>query len=152
MGNELKAATPNDRSGEILVSFSSRWEEKIMGGGVKVVFRKKIPATFTPTRMYIYVGVPLCKIIAISDVVKAEFVDHGVALSLKDEGGISKKELLEYIGDIKKIGIYHIDNIFILEKPISMDYLIEKYDCKPPQSFFALSTNGSELLKLETSK
>jgi hypothetical protein len=50
------------------------------------------------------------------------------------------------------MGVYYIENLLILENPVEMNELKERYGFTAPQSFFAMSQQGSEFLRKEIIK
>ncbi len=149
MTNKLKALAADEHSGDVVVSFSSKWKDALVEGEIEVVFRKRIPVKFSPKRMVIYIGSPECELFGTADIVEASFVDKRKAMSLAEKGKISKAELENYIGNLSEVGVYKISNICQFNQPISMSELKDKYGFNPPQSFFSISKKGLELLSKE---
>lgn len=130
--------TSKEKSRSVVYSFDGRWEESLTSGQVKVFFRKRRPV-LTPSRVFIYIGVPVKKIIGFSDVTKIESVDLEAAKEIKKSGAITENELLSYVGTNRTVSAIWIARPTLFSKPFTLSDLSESHGFNPPQSFCKLS-------------
>ena len=89
----FKAETIEERSGDILVPFSSSWIKKIERPDFSVVFRKKIPSADPPKRMFIYVGSPSSKIVGYAPIRETKKIRKEDALELADKAALNRLDI-----------------------------------------------------------
>ncbi|MBB6190871.1 putative transcriptional regulator [Sphingobium wenxiniae] len=118
----------------VVYSFEGRWEDSLRSGKVRVFFRKRRPVN-VPERIYLYVGVPIKKIIGYAEVDKIADISQSEAISIKSYGHITKDEIVTYMGERKYINAIYIKNHKIFKTPLSLNFLEENFGFNPPQSF-----------------
>lgn len=139
-----------EKPGSVVYSFEGRWEEPLISGRVKVFFRKRRPVV-TPSRVFIYVGVPVKKIVGFADVTKIESVDLNAALGIKKSGSITENELVSYIGADRSVSAIWIGKPKIFSEPFTLSELNNLHSFNPPQSFSNVSVDfESFLLRAKT--
>ena len=124
----------NTRPRSVVYSFEGRWEEALRQGSVRVFFRKRRPVII-PDRVYLYVGVPVKKIIGSCAIENIESVDLPSATSLRKEGAITENELIKYIGETGSVHAIHISAPTIFDSPLPLKELEDEFGFSPPQSF-----------------
>lgn len=137
--------TELEKTGSVIYSFDGRWEEPLVAGEVKVFFRKRRPV-ITPSRVFIYVGVPVKKVIGFSDVEKIEAVDLEAARKIKTSGAITESELTSYIGQEGKVSAIWIGKLTLFTEPFTLTELNQRHGFNPPQSFSKVSPDFEEFL------
>lgn len=145
MSNSIsfKSQTVAERSGDILVSFSSRWAVRLRGNFPKYVFRRRVPNSFAPIRVFIYLASPVSQIIGSFSVKKIQQLALADALNLAGDAQIDTEELIAYFHGYDKMGCYIVEKSVLFVRPISLLELREHFDFFPPQSFVALSAESS---------
>lgn len=122
----------------VVYSFEGRWKASLTAGEVKVFFRKRRPVD-TPSRVFIYVGVPVKKIIGFAEVKKVEPIKLSSAIKIKKIGAITESELTSYIGRDKTVHAIWIDELTLLPDHFTLSDLNERHGFNPPQSFSNVS-------------
>ena len=145
--NWFKAATSEDRSGDILVSFDPSWLNALRSGSIKYVLRRRYPKTFVPQQMYLYVGRPHSKLIGFARVLALRDVTHSQAALLERHTGLTTEQLNTYFGKYGKLGCYVLSSVTLYAEPLTYVQLREQSGFSPPQSFVALSRRASEWLR-----
>ncbi|GJL86603.1 hypothetical protein [Hyphomonas sp. KY3] len=149
-GFAFKAAGQEDASNEIVVSFSAHWRGSLLNADIKHVFRKRVPKSFEPRLMYIYVGSPHSEIIGRAEINSIELLDFDSAVSLLESAKLTKQELSSYFGNDPVVGCYDIANIELAAEPLSLNSLFHHSGFHPPQSFVRASIGASSWLKTQT--
>lgn len=129
--------SPNDNP-PVIYSFDGRWEEPLRRGDVRVFFRKRRPVRM-PSRVFIYLGVPVKAIIGSAKVESISAVTLDEAIAIRRDGAITENELIKYIGDKGSVHAIRIDEIKIFTKAFSLDELNRDFNFNPPQSFSIMS-------------
>lgn len=101
--NWFKAENNDDRSGDILVSFDAKWHLAFQKGGIQYVFRKRVPTSFKPEVIWIYMGSPVKQIIGRAKVVSVKHCNKKEAGKYLEKAMLSSKEFNDYIGFDEKI-------------------------------------------------
>ena len=127
-----------ENSRSVVYSFDGRWEKALASGKVKVFFRKRRPV-LTPSKVFIYVGVPVKKIIGFASVKNIEPVDLEAAMKIKQSGAITENELISYVGTDRTVSAIWIERPTLFSEPFSLSDLSESHGFNPPQSFCKLS-------------
>ena len=141
--NWFKADTPDDRSQDILVSFSSRWNDLLRNGSINLVFRRRYPKTLGAKRMFIYVGSPYSEIIGFSIIKDIKPMTFTEGIRLLDKAQITKPELEMYFQGYSSVGGYRVSKITLFDSPVSLQTLRGESGFSPPQSFVFLSKRAS---------
>lgn len=144
--NWFKAKTNEERSGDILVSFASRWKAPLVDKGVEFIFRRRFPTSFSPCRMFFYIGAPYSELIGYSFIKKVTRINLSEALELVDGACITRDELEKYFQGYGEIGCYQVYDITLFKAPISLADLRGETGFSPPQSFVSLSMQAMRWL------
>jgi len=144
--NWFKAISPDDRSGEILVSFSHQWFKKIDRNNISVVFRRRVPRASAPKRLYIYLGAAASSLVGFANILKLHDIDLNGALKLAEKSGLTERDLRGYFAGRESIGCYRIGDIFLFDRAIPLKELRQESGFNPPQSFLFVSKKASEWL------
>ena len=142
----FKAETIEERSGDILVPFSSSWIKKIERPDFSVVFRKKIPSADPPKRMFIYVGSPSSKIVGYAPIRETKKIRKEDALELADKAALNRLDISDYCRGHTNLGCYVIGSIKLFKHPITLVELQETSGFNPPQSFLFMSKKATKWL------
>jgi len=137
----------HDRSDSVLVSFDSKWEESFLNKNIFAVFRKRVPITFLPAVLYIYINSPGSRVIGKAKIKKIELVDISTAISLSNSACISGEEIRSYIGNSNKLGVYLLDKFAAAPTPATLKAIRKHMKFYPPQSFLILSKQSKALLE-----
>lgn len=136
---QTKAASRDDASNAVIVSFESRWEsifcEKRLSGFIRKRLPKSVPVEF----VYAYFGSPSCRIALRAKVLKIEEVPVAKIQSNTTSLCISKNEVADYCFGSPTIGLCTVGKIQIARYPISLAKLKTRLAFFPPQSFLILS-------------
>lgn len=145
MSNSIsfKSQSASERSGDILVSFSSRWIDRLRGSSPRYIFRRRVPSSFVPRRVYVYVASPISEIIGFFTVKKIQQIVLSDALKISSEALIDVEELKKYFCGYDSVGCYIVQENLIFDEPIKLSELREHFVFFPPQSFVALSDGSS---------
>ena len=144
--NWFKASTPSERSGDILVSFDARWRAPLIEHPISSVLRRRVPKSFAPRRMYLYVGSPHSHILGHADVKDVSSLSLQEGLRALPTTGVTESELRAYFTGYPNIGCYLIGPVVTFARPLSRQELHAQSGFSPPQSFVALSFRASEWL------
>lgn len=144
--NWFKANSPDDRSGDILVSFSNEWFKRIDGRDISAVFRRRTPRAFTTNRLFIYLGSPASCLVGFANVRELLEIDLNGALALAKQAGLIETDIRNYFSGRDTIGCYRIGEIFLFNKVIPLIKLRKSAGFTPPQSFLFLSKKASHWL------
>lgn len=125
-------------SQSVIYSFFDKWEQPLRAGKVGVFFRKRFPSK-KPKNVYFYIGAPVMAVIGRAAVTKIERLSKKDALSLADQGSISRDELDRYIGDRNSVGAIHIDDFEFFAHPVSASAISSVIVFSPPQNFQKIS-------------
>jgi hypothetical protein len=60
--------------------------------------------------------------------------------------GLSRDEIIKYVGSSASIGVYILERIDLAPVEVSINQLAEHLIYNPPQSFFALSTAAKTIV------
>lgn len=142
----FKAKAPEDRSGDIVVSFSHEWFRRIADRKINGIFRRRVPRSVVPKRLYIYLGKPASALVGFANVSKLLIVNLDEALRLAKPSGLTDSDIRDYLDGHEKIGYYQIGNIYILDEAIPLKDLRELAGFSPPQSFVFLSKKAANWL------
>lgn len=118
----------------VIYSFDGRWEEPLRRGEVCVFFRKRRPVRI-PSRVFIYLGVPVKAIIGYAKVKSINAVTLKEAIAERSDGSITESELINYIGDRETVHAIRIDHFKIFTRSFRLDELTRDFNFNPPQSF-----------------
>jgi predicted transcriptional regulator len=140
----FRAQSNQDRSGDILISFSSRWGKILRRHNVKYIFRRKYPRSFVPRRGFIYVAAPFSQILGSFTVANIRPISFPESATIAGEGRISTSELRNYFEGYESIGCYTIELLNLFIEPISLVEIREMFTFFPPQSFVSLSSASSD--------
>lgn len=138
--------TPTDSSNAIILTFDSRWRLPLTQGEIRVVFRKMGPTDFIPDTVYAYIASPDSAIVARAPILAYETLGIQDALDLADDGKLSRRELLEYVGEWKHLIVMRLGNLWVADTPITYAHLSEKYNYWPSSTFIPLSATGKNIL------
>lgn len=147
--NWFKAKSPTERSGDILVSFDSKWRHLLKGRTIEYVVRRRYPKSFSPRRMYLYVGSPHSELIGFANVNELRTITLKEGLQILGKTSLTKRELDSYFGGYEEIGCYTVSPTTLFKQPLSLDVLRTRSGFSPPQSFVALSERASDWLAQE---
>ena len=141
----------NVKSRSVVYSFEGRWEEPIRHGKVRVFFRKRRPVK-SPKRIFLYLGVPVKKIIGFADVQKIEPVRLDEAISARARGAITENELIKYIGENGTVHAIYIEKPTMFSQPFELSELNDQFGFSPPQSFSNVDEDFEKQLLGRTKK
>jgi predicted transcriptional regulator len=144
--NWFKAATVKERSGDILVPFNAKWLKLLMEDKISVIFRRRIPSSFEPKGLYIYINSPEKILIGFTNIDDTKKVIFSEAKILLEKARLTEEELQNYFLGYTNIGIYFIGPIRKFKTPIKLEELNKEMGFIPPQSFVALSHDASNYL------
>jgi predicted transcriptional regulator len=133
-----QASDRDHSAGSVVYSFFQKWEQPIRSGKVRLFFRKRFPSQ-KPARVYFYIGSPIASVIGSAAVEKMERLSQKDALSLAEQGCISRDELASYIGERESVGAIYLMDFRLFKKPVALIRLQEKIGLLPPQNFQKLS-------------
>lgn len=150
--NWFKAASHSDRSGDILVSFDARWFEPIKNGEVNVIYRRRIPTSFSPKRLFVYIKTPMKCLIGWYEIEKIEKVSAEEAKKYMKDASIAESDLREYFEGYLEVGIYVVGDFYRLNNSMTLEELNNRTGFTPPQSFVALSHRATEFLSTSMGK
>lgn len=139
----------NNRTSEVLVTFSPKWREPLLSGSIKCVLRRRYPKFFVPTRMYLYVAAPFSQVISVSKITKIKDVDLAKAKKLHDKTRLDEMELVKYFEGYNNIGCYFIEDTEIFQTAISLETLRKSWSFYAPQSFVSLSREAVQWFAAE---
>jgi predicted transcriptional regulator len=142
-----KATDRKSRSDSILVSFHSRWEKPFLQNQIRVIFRKRVPTSYTPSFLYIYLNRPSSRVIARANIKKIDFVGLDEALKLSKKAAITTNELKSYMTGRDDVGMYFLKSVELATKPFSLEEMRENMRFTPPQSFVILSKNANNMIR-----
>lgn len=137
-GLKMIEESPNENP-SVIYSFDGRWEEPLRRGEVRVFFRKRRPVRI-PSRVFIYLGVPVKAIIGSAKVKSIKSVTLKEAIDERSDGAITENELIKYIGDKEYIHAIRIDHVKLFTRSFKLDELSRDFSFNPPQSFSIAST------------
>lgn len=126
-------------------SFNGAWAEKLTSGDVSVFFRKKIPVS-CPTKIYLYAGTPVGKILGWAATLEAGYVSVDQAISLSKDAAIDKEYLKKYIGSAKAIGAIKISSPIIFQNPPMLADLRRKINFFAPQNFTLITDEVADTI------
>jgi predicted transcriptional regulator len=141
-----KAKNPKDESEAIVVSFDARWLEAIRSKQFSSALRKRVPQSFRPRWMYIYVNSPASVILARASVVNISSVPLVEALAHQQELCLSEKEIERYSAGAKAVGLYKLGSIELARTHLTLTWLRQHMVFHPPQSFFALKDEAKTII------
>lgn len=141
-----KAQGKEERSSSIVVSFGSKWLERMASGGVSAVIRKRGPVSGFPSLMYIHVNSPVGGICAKAKINSVNRVALDDAQKLSCEIGLSDKEISDYSSGGTEVFCYRISDLIFLKEPIRSSDINKDFVYYPPQSFFFLSKAADDFL------
>lgn len=133
-------------AGSVVYSFFQKWEQPIRSGKVRLFFRKRFPSQ-KPDRVYFYIGSPIAAVIGSAAVEKVERISKKYALSLAEQGCISRDELAEYIGEREDVGAIYLMDFRLFKEPVALRKLQEKISLLPPQNFQKLSETALSVIE-----
>ena len=139
----------NNRTSEVLVTFSAKWREPLLSDSIKCVLRRRYPKSIVPTRMYLYVAAPFSQVIGVSKITQIKDVDLAKAKKLHEKTRLGETELVKYFEGYDKIGCYFIEDTEIFQTAISLESLRKSWPFYPPQSFVSLSREAVQWLAAE---
>ena len=145
-GNWFKATSPSDRSGDILVSFDAKWRDLLTHQSLGCIVRRRYPKSFSPRRMYIYIGSPHSHLIGFVDVNDLCTITPKEGFQILAKTGLAKGELDAYFRGYERIGCYAVSPLALFKQPLPLDTLRARSGFSPPQSFVALSERASDWL------
>jgi predicted transcriptional regulator len=148
--NWFKATSPSDRSGDILVSFDSKWRDSLSGSAIRDVVRRRYPKSFSPRRMYLYVGAPDSVLIGFADVNEVRTITRKDGIKLLARTGLTRREFDSYFAGYEILGCYAVSRTTLFKQPLSLEFLRSRSGFSPPQSFVALSQRASDWLAQQT--
>ena len=146
MSNWFRAEDLSDRSGDILVPFNHRWRTSFELDRIRAIFRRRVPASFRPRHLFVYVGSPEKVLLGYCEINELKKVALHEAEQYLEQACIDRNELEEYFRGYKGIGLYVVGSLNKLYSPLRLDELKEKTGFIPPQSFVALSHRASSFL------
>jgi predicted transcriptional regulator len=144
--NWFKAQTALDRSGDVLIPFSSKWHNPLRTGSITHIFRRRYPKAFFPKRAFVYVASPFSEILGMFSIAQLKQVSLSEALQLAQSAAISEAELRVYFDGYQSIGCYSVGDISLFRKPVTLGTLRDVCRFYPPQGFISLSQKASEWL------
>ena len=144
--NWFKADSIAERSRDILVSFDSKWRDLLMGHSIECIVRRRYPKSFSPRRMYFYVGSPHSELIGFADVNDLRTITFNEGLQILGKTGLTRRELDSYFSGYEGLGCYALSRTTIFKQSLSLETLRTRSGFSPPQSFVALSQRASDWL------
>jgi predicted transcriptional regulator len=144
--NSFKAQSEAERSGDILLSFASRWGKILRSDDVRFIFRRRYPSSFTLKRVFIYIASPFSEIIGSFTVKGIYQISLSEAAKISKDASIDMEELKKYFQGYVSLGCYAVHENEILKRPIKLFEIRETFSFFPPQSFIALSNVSSNWL------
>jgi len=143
---QAKASGLEDRSDSILVSFDSKWEDLLLNNHIFTVFRKKVPKTFDPAWLYIYINIPEAKIVGRAKIKKIETVNLSKAISLSKSACLDINELKSYMDNSDKVGAYFLKTVQTAPLFVNLQTVKKHLKFYPPQSFLILSKEAKMII------
>lgn len=141
-----KARNPKDESEAIVVSFDARWLEAIRSKRFSRVLRKRVPQSFCPQWMYIYVYSPTSLIVARASIANISSVSLVEALAHKQELCLSETEIERYFAGAKAVGLYKLGLVELARTHLTLTWLRQHMIFHPPQSFFTLKDEAKTII------
>lgn len=122
-------------SNQILVTFSSKWEEAIRKGRVSVIYRKVIPNCSDINGLYVYINAPVSSVIGSFELLDFKYIQKNEAIKLVDAACIDRAELDDYLGASTKIGVYVVSKFAPFARPVNLLAIRRSTAFYPPQNF-----------------
>ena len=144
--NWFKGESSEHYSGSIVVSFSTAWQKRNNLQAASLVFRKRVPTTFSVRKMYLYIGSPHSRIVGFASVTSIDKYTLSEALAARGRANISELDLVQYFGRSETIGGYNIGLITEFSEPLLLPYLKREAGFVPPQSFVRVSKEAEKWL------
>lgn len=144
--NWFKAENNEDRSGDILVPFDHRWRASFEEDRIRAIFRRRVPASFYPERLYVYITSPDKILLGYCEVQELRKVTLSEAKRYIAQANIDRQELENYFRGYEELGLYLVGSLKRLSPAFSLEELSEETGFTPPQSFVALSQRASAFL------
>jgi predicted transcriptional regulator len=144
--NWFRADSLHERSGDILVSFDSKWLDRLRGGAVERIVRRRYPKSFSPRRMYLYVAAPHSELIGFVYVNALHTIVLNEGIRLLTKTGLTRDELESYFTGYENLGCYAVSPTTLLKPALSLEALRAGSGFSPPQNFVALSRRASDWL------
>jgi predicted transcriptional regulator len=141
-----KANEKSEMSDAIVVSFSSFWKVHIEEKRFSAIIRKRVPLKIQPKWIYFHVNAPVGEICGRALIKSVTQLSKGAAIKNGDRLMLSKKEILNYIGNDDTIGFYDISKIEIAKNAFNTASVKERMSYHPPQSFFYISQDGLKII------
>ena len=139
----FKARSSEERSGDVLVSFSSKWRAPLVDGSIGCVFRRRYPKSFIPKRMFVYIAAPYSEVIGVFIIKNLTAVKLDDALTMTSTSHVSEDETKKYFEGYQTVGCYVIEPTKLFNKPITLEQVRKTWAFYPPQSFVTLSMSAS---------
>jgi predicted transcriptional regulator len=144
---QAKAASSDDQSDAIVVSFGHEWHKHIVESDFTLVLRKRIPSESSRFKwIYMHVNSPIGAICARAPITQIARISLDDAIRLQSEIKLTEKAIRSYVGTSDTIGSYRIEKAELASAPLSTTEINEHILYFPPQSFFILSIRGKDAL------
>ena len=150
--NWFRADSLDERSGDILVSFDSKWRDRLKSRVIEYVLRRRYPKSFSPRRMYLYVGAPHSELIGFVHVNALRTISLNEGIRILANTGLTTRELESYFTGYEDLGCYAVSPATFFKQPLSLETLRTGSGFSPPQSFVALSQRASDWLAQQEPK
>lgn len=137
---------PDENCDAIVLAFNQKWNDPLLAGKIKVVFRKQGPHCFTPSLMYAYITAPISAIIARMPIISHTSMPTEKAILLATRGDIDVEELRHYAKDLDNLLVTEIGQIAVAKRPITLSYMSANFNFWPSSSFIPLSASGARTL------
>lgn len=142
----VRPANPNDRSNAVILSFGAKWADPIKSCATTWVIRKRVPLVTKPEFVYFHVNAPVSAIIARGRVGTIERVSATFAAEHHQYLGMTKSDILSYVGNAPTIGLFKFESIEIAPKAATISELTEMLEYFAPQSFSFVSREALPII------
>ena len=138
--------SPEDPSNALILTYHSKWEERLGRGNVSVEFRKTGPRNISPECMYLYITSPIKAITAKVSVVRFGEMEVDKATEMASKSLLTPDEIRQYAGHQDHLYFYEFIAFKAAVQPITFQRLASEYGYFPSSNFFPLSQTGRETL------
>lgn len=138
--------TPEDPSHAIILTYHSKWADRIHQGNISVEFRKSGPNNVAPEIAYAYLASPLKAITARFTVVRFGTIPVKEAVRMSTGALLAPEEIRQYAKDRESLYFYQFSECRVATRQIAFQQLASEYGYFPSSNFFPLSERGRETL------
>ena len=147
MSKNFKCVDTNETYEDILVSFHSKWLEHFLSKKISYVFRKRIPITFKPNKLFIYLTNPHKMVIGYSKIKYVFYANKAEGYNYLEKACLDSEEYRKYVDVNDEIGVYEVEHIKIAKKHLTLNYIRKTFlKFAPPQSFVKISKEATDFL------